>query len=264
MLFRTIRPLIVATKSPRRRSFLKELGLECTFLEEALGHSYVESSVGVLAKDDTEDRPQNLESPEEYVHRMCIQKAWEALVQLGFVTCDTPAIKNKEKKRLSYPMQCETIDTVFLQKKSQHTILTADTVVALGSEILGKPKDSEDAFSMLKRLAGRKHTVLTGVALADMDTGIIFSFIDTTLVHFAPWSENVLRAYVATNDSLDKAGAYGIQGVGIFLSDYIEGSWDTVAGLPVAKTLELLFHTSTIVNTITANTLTNDIHTTHK
>ena len=82
--------------------------------------------------------------------------------------------------------------------------------------------------------------------MADVGVSCLYSFTDIAHVHFAPWSTQLLESYVRSGDPMDKAGAYGIQGVGMFLSDGIQGSWDTVAGLPVAKLLELLLHCEAI------------------
>ena len=125
-------------------------------------------------------------------------------------------------------------------------ILAVDTIVALDDDILGKPRSIEEAFAMLRRLSGRTHHVLTAVCLRDGLHGDEL-FADVTAVHFAKWSDPVLRAYAASGDCLDKAGAYGIQSRGIFLSDRVEGAWDTVAGLPVCRVAEALFRHGVIV-----------------
>lgn len=89
---------------------------------------------------------------------------------------------------------------------------------------------------MLLHLAGREHTVYTGCCLVLPSSGetITECFYDSADVHFAPWSEEILRAYVSTDESLDKAGAYAIQGKGAFLVDRIDGLWSTIVGLPVS------------------------------
>jgi len=117
-------------------------------------------------------------------------------------------------------------------------VLGADTTVALGEEILEKPADPEDALRMLQRLQGRRHDVLTAVHLrAD---GAEYEALDSTAVYFRPASEALLRAYVATGEPLDKAGAYGIQGYGAALIERIEGDFFGVMGLPVRLVLDLL------------------------
>lgn len=117
-------------------------------------------------------------------------------------------------------------------------VLGADTTVALGDEILEKPADAEDALRMLQRLQGRRHEVLTAVCLrAD---GAEYEATDSTAVFFRPADERLLRAYVATGEPLDKAGAYGIQGYGAALIERVEGDFFGVMGLPLRLVLDLM------------------------
>lgn len=111
-------------------------------------------------------------------------------------------------------------------------VLAADTLVCVDDEILGKPKDEQDASRMLHLLSGRAHEVHTGVCLRLPD-GRQLCGVDTTRVFFLPLSEQSIRRYIATGESMDKAGAYGIQGrAGIFVS-HIEGSPSNAIGLPL-------------------------------
>ncbi|NTV14893.1 MAG: septum formation inhibitor Maf [Desulfobulbaceae bacterium] len=119
-------------------------------------------------------------------------------------------------------------------------VIGADTVVVLGREILGKPSDPAEALAMLKRLAGRTHEVWTGVSLMRRSDRASRTFAVCTEVTFAEASESVLAAYVATGEPLDKAGAYGIQGHGVFLVSAIAGSYSNVVGLPLPELLEQL------------------------
>jgi len=112
-------------------------------------------------------------------------------------------------------------------------VLAADTVVTVDGAILGKPKDEADALSMLQLLAGRTHDVVTACRLVRGDDGRVAASMTATTVRFAPWDERLARWYVATGDPMDKAGAYGIQGLGVFLSTGITGSWSNVVGLPL-------------------------------
>lgn len=116
-------------------------------------------------------------------------------------------------------------------------VLAADTTVVLEEEILGKPADGAEALAMLRRLSGRTHRVLTGVALAGET---LRARVVETRVVFREASEAELSWYVASGEPLDKAGAYGLQGIGGFLVRRIEGSHSNVIGLPLAETLELL------------------------
>ena len=111
-------------------------------------------------------------------------------------------------------------------------VLAADTLVCVDDEILGKPKDEQDASRMLHLLSGRAHEVHTGVCLRLPD-GRELCGVETTRVFFLPLSEQSIRRYIATGESMDKAGAYGIQGrAGIFVS-HIEGSPSNAIGLPL-------------------------------
>jgi septum formation protein len=119
-------------------------------------------------------------------------------------------------------------------------ILGADTIVVLDGEILGKPKNKNGAFSILKKLSGRMHQVYTGITLINKSTGKMISDYDVTKVKFNQLDEEEILNYIATGEPMDKAGAYGIQGMGNFLVDHIEGSLDNVIGLPTEKLQEML------------------------
>lgn len=119
-------------------------------------------------------------------------------------------------------------------------VVAADTVVSLESMVLGKPIDSMDAVSMLMRLAGKEHWVQTGICLAGGQEGIVAVQVVRTRVVFSPFSERVALAYVATGEPLDKAGSYGIQGLGAFLVKEIMGSYSNVVGLPLHELLVML------------------------
>ena len=117
-------------------------------------------------------------------------------------------------------------------------VIAADTVVALGNTILGKPKNEEDAFGMLSSLSGRRHTVYTGVCL--MKNGKADIFHVATEVEFYPLTEDEIRRYIASGEPMDKAGAYGIQGKGFVLVKGIHGDYFNVVGLPLAETVRHL------------------------
>jgi septum formation protein len=117
-------------------------------------------------------------------------------------------------------------------------VLGADTTVVLDHALLEKPQDDEDAVRMLSLLQGRTHEVMTGVAL--VAGGVVRERIDVTRVTFRPMEERLLRAYVATGEPMDKAGAYGIQGYGAALVERIDGDFFSVMGLPVQRVIELL------------------------
>ena len=118
-------------------------------------------------------------------------------------------------------------------------ILGADTIVVLDREILGKPADEADAGAMLRRLAGREHQVITGLALIDVASGEVRRAAVETTVHMRPLTDEDIAAYVATGEPADKAGAYAIQGLGNAPVDRIDGCWTNVVGLPLCAVAEL-------------------------
>ncbi len=111
-------------------------------------------------------------------------------------------------------------------------VIGCDTVVTMDDEIMGKPKDREDAFRMLRKLSGETHTVMTGAALYLKGKSTVFT-VDTR-VTFYPLTDDEINAYLDTNEYCDKAGSYGIQGKGSLLVERIEGDYFNVVGLPVA------------------------------
>ncbi|VAW34331.1 Septum formation protein Maf [hydrothermal vent metagenome] len=124
-----------------------------------------------------------------------------------------------------------------LVTKDDSWILSADTAVVINSTILGKPGNNEEAAVMLTRLAGHRHEVWTGFGLLNHQRNIFICHAIRTEVRFADWPPEICRAYAATNEPLDKAGAYGIQGLGGFMIQEISGSYSNVVGLPLAEIL---------------------------
>lgn len=115
-------------------------------------------------------------------------------------------------------------------------VLGADTVVVLGSEILEKPRDLREACSMLGRLADRRHTVVSSLALVGGPAGLAgVSSWEATEVEFLPLSPATIEKYVATGEPMDKAGAYGIQGYGAMMVRGVQGCYFNVMGLPLAR-----------------------------
>ncbi|NPA32008.1 MAG: septum formation protein Maf [Aquificae bacterium] len=117
-------------------------------------------------------------------------------------------------------------------------VIGADTLVFLGNEIIGKPKDAEEAIEILRKLSGRWHSVVTGVALVSPNARLVFH--DIARVKFRNLSDEEIWAYVESGEPLDKAGAYGVQGFGSTLVERIHGNFYTVMGLPVVKLYENL------------------------
>lgn len=116
--------------------------------------------------------------------------------------------------------------------------ISADTIVLIDGKTLGKPTSAVDAGSMLSLLSGRKHTVVTAVAVAR--GGKVRSAVEEVAVRFRKLSDDEIDAYIATGEPMDKAGAYGIQGFGATIVERIEGDYFAVMGLPLVKLVSLL------------------------
>jgi septum formation protein len=127
-----------------------------------------------------------------------------------------------------------------LAKGQSYLILSSDTVVVLDGQILGKPPGRPENAQGLRRLSGRKHSVITSVCLLDVDSGQVALGHSTSKIEFRELSDDEILAYVATGEGLDKAGGYGIQGAaGRFVAS-LDGPMDTVVGLPIALVEKLL------------------------
>lgn len=124
-------------------------------------------------------------------------------------------------------------------KPGHYLILAADTLVALGDQILGKPRDAEEAHRFLRLLSGKTHSVITGLCLIEIGRSgqevRRWSGFETTLVQFRDLAESEIRSYIATGEPMDKAGAYGIQGAAKEFVSSFQGSWSNVVGLPLEK-----------------------------
>ena len=122
-------------------------------------------------------------------------------------------------------------------------VLGADTTVVLDGEILGKPADEAEARSMLARLAGREHTVLTGVSLVQADGAsgapAQATVVEASKVRIAPLTEEEIAWYAATGETLDKAGSYAVQGIGAMFVEAVDGDYSNVVGLPLPATYRL-------------------------
>lgn len=116
-------------------------------------------------------------------------------------------------------------------------VLGADTVVEIDQEILGKPSSMDEAADMLRRLSGKSHLVHTALAL--VTDGAAHEVVDSARVQFIDLTDEMIRWYVATGEPMDKAGAYAVQGLGGLLVEGVEGSPNTVIGLPVHRLPEL-------------------------
>lgn len=174
-------------------------------------------------------------------------------------------IENLDKDSFSHP--CEYVKENAKQKAVEvwkrlaardvdtrpELVIGADTVVTLEETIYEKPRDSEDAYRMLSKLSGQKHTVFTGVALVtpapqDQTSGdqsgdfVVTTFHEGTDVVMTELSENLIRKYIETGEPFDKAGGYAIQGIGGSLIEGIRGDYFNVMGLPLHRLCKELYH----------------------
>ncbi|MFT7474684.1 MAG: septum formation protein [Verrucomicrobiales bacterium] len=156
------------------------------------------------------------------------------LEQLGLSPVVRPA--DIDETPLPNEMPAAHVERLALEKGAAvdaepgDTVISADTIVTIDGALLGKPRDRAHATTMLRRLSGRTHQVMTGVAVRS--NGDTTSFVETTSVHFAKLSEDDIAWYVDTGEPFDKAGAYALQGRGGAFVIGIEGSYDNVIGLP--------------------------------
>ena len=123
-------------------------------------------------------------------------------------------------------------------READDIVVAADTIVVCEGKVLGKPRSEEEAVEMLRLLSGRDHQVMTGVTVAA--GGRIESFTEVTDIHFRELSDKEIRAYVATGEPMDKAGAYGIQGGAALFCTRMVGDYYNVMGLPVCRLGQML------------------------
>ena len=199
--------IILASGSPRRKELLQQAGLEFEVI--------VSDIEEVITK----------QKPEEVVLELSEQKC--------SAVCDEFIRKTPEN--LS-----EMIDI----KIGGILVIGSDTVVSMDKKILGKPVDAQDAFKMLMSLSGRVHEVYTGVSCKvlqynEYTEGLIetdsFSFYAETKVNMYPFNEYEALDYISTGEPMDKAGSYGIQGIGERLVESINGDYNNVVGFPLSK-----------------------------
>lgn len=194
--------LYLASASPRRHEILNQLGIAHQVLH--------------VPAPEGEDEPQwPNETPADYVRRTAREKAERAVRWLG-----------------------STQRAASLLPPEHACILTADTTVILDGQVLGKPRDPQDAAAMLTRLSGRTHHVHTAIVLAAH--GQLFEGLSINEVHFKPLSQADIDAYCASGEPLGKAGAYAIQGRAAAFVCHLSGSHSGVMGLPAYETCLLL------------------------
>lgn len=189
----------LASKSPRRAELLQGMGVPFEVLQFT-------DDAGAQYEVDESVHPG--EPPRDYVRRVALDKALHALSYV------------RDRQWVEQPL------------------LSADTTVALGERILGKPSDAAEAHEMLGVLSGQVHEVLTAVVVIDGHD--IRQMLSVSRVHFMPLSVETIDRYIASGEPFDKAGAYGIQGhAGTFVAD-MQGSFTGIMGLPVHETACLL------------------------
>lgn len=156
-------------------------------------------------------------------------------VPFTVITSDVSEDFEKGDKSLEYyAILLATHKALAVAKKHpDHVVIGADTLVGQGSDVFHKPKNAKEAKAFLTELSGKSHQVTTGVTI--VVDGEAYSFFSSTTVTFNTLDEELIDVYVATGDSLDKAGAYGIQTMGAILVEKIEGDYYAVMGLPIAE-----------------------------
>lgn len=191
--------IYLASRSPRRRELLTQIGI---------AFDTVLFRDGERADPETDETPLPGEPALTYVERVARAKAEHGGRIIGW------------------------------RKLPPRPVLSADTTLEFDGEIIGKPLDAADATAILRRLSGRTHRVLTGVAVNHL--GSTEFMLSSSEVRFRELSDEEIRHYVLSGEPMDKAGAYGIQGrAGVFV-EYLSGSYTGVMGLPVCETGELL------------------------
>ena len=192
--------IYLASKSPRRRDLLRQIGVNFDVLTFRAGERGEDA--------DVDETPLPGEAVERYVERLALAKA-----QAG-------------------------MRRVLWRKLLPHPVLAADTTLEVDGEIVGKPHDAAEAHAILERLSGRRHRVLTAVAMSDGER--TRSRLSVSEVAFRSLREHDIRRYIATGEPFDKAGAYGIQGHAAIFIEEIRGSYSGIMGLPLFETAALL------------------------
>lgn len=166
-----------------------------------------------------------------------------------------------ENTKLQFSIEKSNINEVFFENETPENMVTrlayekafdvakynqdklvigADTIVVLEDKVLGKPKDEQEAYDMIKNLSNKTHKVITGISLINLSINKIVKDYVVSYVTFKNLSEDSIKDYISTKESLDKAGAYGIQGYGALLVDHIQGDYFNIVGLPISRLSDLL------------------------
>lgn len=153
---------------------------------------------------------------------------------------DETVLKNETPGDFALRVSAEKASSVSVSLGEEVAVIGADTIVVVDGEILGKPRDPEDASSMLRKLSGKEHHVYTAFSIVRPKNEILHSEIVDTRVRVKTLAASEIEGYIKTGEPMDKAGAYGIQGIGSFMVSGIEGSYSNVVGLPVEELLAAL------------------------
>ena len=224
-MFTTLKPLVLASASPRRQDFLNSLGLEYTVIPALAPEPEIEEG----------------EKPCAFTMRAASQKAWEV-----FKLCQT-SLPKKALPKEGLPK--EGLPEKPSLSAAPCTVIGADTVVALGDEVMGKPQTKEEALDMLLRLAGQPQTVYTGCSIIipqQQKKPKEVCFFASSQVRMHNFAKHILEAYVQTGEPMDKAGAYAIQGIGAFLVAEVKSSWTNIVGLPLDELVQVLLENKII------------------
>jgi len=166
----------------------------------------------------------------------------EILATAGYVfNVARPAVEERPRPgepAADYVERLARAKALAVEARADDWVLAADTTVVCGGRILEKPSSPSEAMAMLKLLSGRDHEVLTGVCLRHQ--GYSWSLVESTRVWFDQLTEKEIASYIATGEPMDKAGAYGIQGLAAKFIPRVEGCFFNVVGLPVARVRRLL------------------------
>lgn len=206
--------IILASKSPRRIELLEKAGFVVTSIPA-----------------NTEENINPQWGPEETVINLSMEKAQAVRNVLKQIIGDS------NNDYVNFPSNYSALTAVLSEDLP---IIAADTIVYLDN-IIGKPRDKDDALSILMKLSGKEHKVYTGVIILSLlDGSRKISFVDETSVFFKEYSPHDIEDYLNTDEPYDKAGAYAIQGYFGRFIDHIEGDYSNVMGLPIPRLLEEL------------------------
>ena len=213
-------PLALASSSPRRKELLERLGLTVRVVPSNIDESQLPG-----------------ELPEDYAKRVARQKVLAAVKRLQATLYTTEQEARRHFAQGSFGLGTGTVGR---GDEPVRWVVGADTVVVVDDVIFGKPADPQEAREMLVRLSGREHLVISGFCLFDLRRNREGLQAVTTVVKFKELTRTEIDQYVSVGESLDKAGAYAVQGVGSYLVEYMRGSYTNVVGLPLCQVIEMM------------------------